>query len=386
MAQSNQNQTRKKNLFTNSFILATYALIISSIGWTVYSGNQIPELSQIAKPLLEIKLRQPELANRSHSYQWITNNEILISSRNPRKANTEIHHSYVLDRANRKWQESRIPEQILPVGSHLSRNTPDGKHLLWSNQYYKGETWHAPVVLVGRQGKTTRIAEQSLNSYTFLDNRTLGEFNRRNQELNLYDFDGNKLNTLPLRDALNEFTQPHYFYFVAQRMQGKLLLGNGNTVVFFNPEGTAGPEWKRNGYLQLLQVDIRNSKPEHKLLHIKSPLTERGVGRALVAPQGDRILWMTCVAQKHPLSNLTDQINKEAIKPSNFVSIWVSNIDGTNLKEIARVNRKPQPESSDPLNSLVFHSESLLPSIEWRPDGKAITYLKDNTIYTVPLP
>jgi hypothetical protein len=94
------------------------------------------------------------------------------------------------------------------------------------------------------------------------------------------------------------------------------------------------------------------------------------------APGRDRILYAFCIQSMSELNNrLHKLVPAYHPAPRRLESLWISDANGRNLREIA----------SQPVRDLE-KDDALLQNVQWSPDGKRISFSFERSLYLLPIP
>ena len=101
---------------------------------------------------------------------------------------------------------------------------------------------------------------------------------------------------------------------------------------------------------------------------------------AELAPQADRLLWKTASSRASPLGRVLWGhwpwlANKLQIRSEPIVSLWVSQSDGTGLREIGHLTAPNVENWPDTFSSL-----------RWSANGRQATFIFQHRLYTIPVP
>ena len=92
------------------------------------------------------------------------------------------------------------------------------------------------------------------------------------------------------------------------------------------------------------------------------------------SPHGDRIAWVLMQTHPSPASALLHRILPMVkLVPKTVTGLWVSQIDGSNLHEIGHLDNPSGPNKIPPIDY-----------VRWLPDGKKLSFVYRDALYTVP--
>jgi hypothetical protein len=143
----------------------------------------------------------------------------------------------------------------------------------------------------------------------------------------------------------------------------------GMDLVSFGPGGTAR--------LRIWPLK-EGAKPAEKLVPLPGFADNYST---IVSPRGDRIAWVISgTGRKSPTNLLERLFGFLGQKPVPTTGLWVSKVDGSELHEIGRMEFPWKPKGN------TLPSAALRPSlVRWMPDGKHLSFIHDEALYTVPV-
>ena len=93
-----------------------------------------------------------------------------------------------------------------------------------------------------------------------------------------------------------------------------------------------------------------------------------------VSPQGDRVAWIVERQYASPVFKMLQRLFPALKKDEHeSLEIYVSHLDGSHLREIGRVDRKSSP---------IWR---LIEEMRWLPGGKCLSFIVNETLWTVPV-
>ncbi|HZT40651.1 MAG TPA: hypothetical protein VFA07_00610 [Chthonomonadaceae bacterium] len=129
-------------------------------------------------------------------------------------------------------------------------------------------------------------------------------------------------------------------------------------------------EWDLQGIL----AHRANGSAHARTISIRMPANTEEVSGPdpRISPQGDRLAWVLTLENAHPepawLQRLWALFGQRQRKT---FGLWVSHLDGSQLREIGHINYQPDDEVPQ--------------DIRWTPDGKRLSFLYKGALYTVPV-
>ena len=132
-------------------------------------------------------------------------------------------------------------------------------------------------------------------------------------------------------------------------------------------DGVIAVKWPKPGRSALLtRIALTADVPtiQRSSLRLPDPSTVR---MAELSPRGDRIVWLLGNEDQSAFSWLDRLLTKLGRRPHKRFGLWVSNLDGSRLREIGHVHDKG------------------LESIRWAPGGKKLSFVRKGFVYTVPV-
>ncbi len=97
-----------------------------------------------------------------------------------------------------------------------------------------------------------------------------------------------------------------------------------------------------------------------------------------LAPQGDRLAWLLIDSRRSPLVTMLVRLLPSLaarFPPREGISVWVSRLDGTEMREIGF--QQTRMTGKDP---------NVATDLRWMPDGKHLSFLMNDALYSVPTP
>jgi hypothetical protein len=93
-----------------------------------------------------------------------------------------------------------------------------------------------------------------------------------------------------------------------------------------------------------------------------------------VSPQGDRVAWLLWRQNTSPVFKMLQRLFPTLKKDEHeSLAIYTSKLDGSQMREIGWVDSKPQPTGS------------LIEEMRWLPNGKNLSLIANDTLWTVPV-
>jgi hypothetical protein len=97
-----------------------------------------------------------------------------------------------------------------------------------------------------------------------------------------------------------------------------------------------------------------------------------------LAPAGDRLAWLLVDARRSPLVTMLVRLLPTLggrFPPTQGISVWVSRLDGTEMHEIGFEQTHATGKDTNVATDL-----------RWMPDGKHLSFLMNDALYSVPAP
>src|SRR5262249_55625630 len=124
---------------------------------------------------------------------------------------------------------------------------------------------------------------------------------------------------------------------------------------------------------------------------VKPPPGARSDSTSLtISPQGDRVAWAFETDSVPSWSSWLHKIFPSYRVTSHHVcELWVSRLDGNDMHEVGHLELNPQtsiPQSSMAVarQLLTYALQDHPDQIRWLPDGKRLSFLYKDALYTVP--
>jgi len=114
-----------------------------------------------------------------------------------------------------------------------------------------------------------------------------------------------------------------------------------------------------------------------RIVSFPLPVTAQISGLEL-APQGDRLAWLLVDARRTPFITMLIRLIPSMsgrFPPTEGISVWVSRLDGTEMHEIGFQQTHSTGKDTNVTTDL-----------RWMPDGKHLSFLMNNSLYSVPAP
>jgi hypothetical protein len=143
-----------------------------------------------------------------------------------------------------------------------------------------------------------------------------------------------------------------------------------DTILGLTPRGrvlvTTGPLQSKPGVVYFFDFDV-DSKPE--ALHrykITLPNGARADEIAL-SPRGDQLAWKLYFLHERP------DANGKGGRAAD--ELWISRADGSRMHPLASQDVRPRDYEV---------SEDSLVQLQWRPDGRQLSFVYEGVLYTIP--
>jgi hypothetical protein len=97
-----------------------------------------------------------------------------------------------------------------------------------------------------------------------------------------------------------------------------------------------------------------------------------------LAPHGDRLAWMFVDARRSSLVTMLVRLLPtlaSRFPPTEGISVWVSRLDGTEMHEIGFQQTHMSGKDTN-----------IATDLRWMPDGKRLSFLMNDSLYSVPAP
>jgi len=97
-----------------------------------------------------------------------------------------------------------------------------------------------------------------------------------------------------------------------------------------------------------------------------------------LAPRGDRLAWLLVDARRTTFITMLIRLVPSLsghFPPTEGISVWISRLDGTEMQEIGFQQTHASGKNTNVATDL-----------RWMPDGKHLSFLMDNSLYSVPAP
>jgi hypothetical protein len=129
--------------------------------------------------------------------------------------------------------------------------------------------------------------------------------------------------------------------------------------------------------LPIYECDLHaGAKPSHKYV-VKMP-PDTVIDDFVFSPRGDQIAWKLKLERVPPMARLLHRLYpRYSASPEHAVGLWVSDLDGRNLREIGHLDLHPAANSDT--------AEPEPEDVQWLPDGKRLSFLYKQALWIVPI-
>ena len=113
----------------------------------------------------------------------------------------------------------------------------------------------------------------------------------------------------------------------------------------------------------------RQEALQHDTIHLPGLVRD-----VKVSPHGDSVAWLVWRQNTSPVFKMLQRLFPTLKKDEHeSLAIYNSKLDGSQMREIGRVDSKPQPTGS------------LIDEMRWLPGGKSLSFIANDTLWTVPV-
>lgn len=126
-------------------------------------------------------------------------------------------------------------------------------------------------------------------------------------------------------------------------------------------------------HVTLYEMGINDSVAPERNYSMSAPRNAIISGLA-VSPKGDQMAWLFNYNRPMPFASILTRIFPKLNKNIHGVGLWVSRLDGKDLREIGY-------QSSDEKNNVTFDVQD----IHWLPDNRRVRFTFKNVNYVVPV-
>lgn len=181
----------------------------------------------------------------------------------------------------------------------------------------------------------------------------------------------------PSSDKVQKFAFPQLSHFHApQRVDANgHLIGSVESSYIMNIRGVPPAPYMNYPFLKMVRIDLSHTegKPEEWSVRVPEELEN---GSCLVAPAGDRLLWIVHGDLTSPaLKKIRDLFPR--LIPKRMGTRWIlSGLHGENMYDFAsyRVDITATRAAPDPFSRP-----------RWMPDSRHISFIHRNVLYTLPV-
>jgi hypothetical protein len=138
--------------------------------------------------------------------------------------------------------------------------------------------------------------------------------------------------------------------------------------------------WDEND--KLVDIDLMSPTLPQRVLTLRKP-AEGELLDVILSPDGKRLALRTHVNPKHFVFpswlGWVPPLLQDSVQPLGTHIVWTSDLDGSHLREVGR-----ETLSEDPLiRSSAYNSDRTFSSFRWLPDGKRLSFMYDEKLWTV---
>lgn len=242
---------------------------------------------------------------------------------------------------------------VIPARARDLRPSPDGKWLLWPPAP-GSQTWSAARVADGRrlEWESPEKVTDDGQGFWMPDGRRWVEMLDADRDTRL------RVRGIDNAGAAGAFEIRHGF-----------LVNHYRHLGFLDATRAIGVgQWVGDGAVGVAEYAVTPNPPSGRFFLLKAPPDAYGPVEAALSPGGDRLAWR--FEHKPPPFGLTF-FNGTALgrsfEPSR-VGLWVSRIDGGDMRLIGFVNV----------------GTGAMEMLRWTPDGKRVSFLHQNQLWSVP--
>lgn len=123
-----------------------------------------------------------------------------------------------------------------------------------------------------------------------------------------------------------------------------------------------------------------SAQPLHRYrVMFPMPVEVKDIG---MSPDGKHIAWTVCATQQPPA--LLKWLLPHRFEPQTTWAIWVSHMDGSEMREIGDVKTEENTSAASTGTSVKAYERDEISGLGWTPDGKHLSFLYANSLWTVP--
>jgi len=328
----------------------------------------------LQKPDIGISAWTYGLLTGGAQYQWIGNRQILFFH-DLTPIQFTVSQSNGAPSTNLDWPASVGTPTLYDVATHSERPlpkltelfrheegeakttkiSPDGARMLWRDGQdhvhcaMLDGSWHLEVDSSGQGYSFWAVDSKQFHTYGW------GEDEHKQNAIEVYAWDITKGTLL----EANEFAQPAGYDW----LDDCILTSRGNIATYLN----------LRPYTKIILYEI--TPPPHSIAHTVTPTLPAGstVQALFYSPRGDKLAWIINRTVPDKFAPLHRWIPQYKPTPQKTTALWVSGTLGENLHEIGHI---PITE-----HGRQFY---LLDYVRWQPDGKMLSFVSNDTLYTVP--
>lgn len=337
-------------------------VLLSSIIFPVLPAQQAnppPRILSIAKQIV----RLPKLHEYGYYYQWQTEHRILVWKDDPNDFHPVLIDSRSGTQNDLKAFNTRLTQIRRTRGrilyAYTMRLSPDGKWVVWMERGLRWVALSLDGIHAVSSDNGPGLATGGIPELVWMpDSRhftALTDYS--GYTLHIYSLDAP---SHPQERQLPPFPSewiPKVNFFL--RLIGFPSAGRALCDLIGDDE-----QGIPNTDFYNVPIDGKTADSRHYTIPIPKEVRINGIDALELSPQGDRLVW--CYRYLHYFNN----------GYSNRQEIWVSDVDGSHVHEIG-FHEMTRIEGQQAMSDILI-------ALQWTPDGKRLSFLYKDALWTVP--
>jgi len=345
-------------------IVLTLLVLLGSAAVVFYPRE--PLLLEHATQVLDMRAADP---SEGLNYAWLSDHELLYfrPDGNLWRRDLNTGAETVL-----RAMTQQVKSSISLPATHWLIPSPDGKWLMW------GEVGITPLFVGSVDGTKQAVSSTNVGNSTpfwMPDSQHWTEWNHDES-------------ALWRQVEMHTVTAPHWSQVLgtppARLNESDILAMQSEDVIIARTkvDVIAVPVSVGQGYYRLtLHAAYRDTQQLSVWsLHAQKPLRQFTihlpglVQDVKVSPQGDLVVWLVQKRKTSPVFKRLQRFFPALEKDEHeCLALYVSQLDGSRMREIGQVDSKPTSAGN------------LINEMRWLPGGKRLSFIANDTLWTVPV-
>jgi hypothetical protein len=304
-------------------------------------------------------------------YHWLSDQEVLFAHDTGDGAD-EVYRFF------RRNLVTRVDTELPLLAKEFNQTpgtelqlSPDRKRLLWCSPYYEdadgGEYDYILVAsLDGSALHEWPLGVVSFANYDWMPDSQRWFVLRADTTSKIYRSLITYAVQAPYRKQTIQLVQP-----MQAPYQGWAYVTPTQHLILLD-EGDFSTSPSTNVHISDTDLESSGAKTCQFTIHL--PPNTVGVDGAEISPQGDRIAWLLDCEHVSWFSALLHRLHASfQVTTQPTEEIWVSHLDGSQMHEIGHIPARPREQYGVEIEGL-----------HWLPDGKKLSFLYKDALWTVP--